>query len=93
VRCAQCLVQPPPFQRARAALLYDDESRELVLRFKHADRTDAAPALASMMARAGRELIGDADFMVPVPLHWTRLWRRSTSGLAVARASGSPAPT
>jgi ComF family protein len=29
-----------------------------------------------MMARAGAELIADADVIVPVPLHRWRLWRR-----------------
>jgi ComF family protein len=28
------------------------------------------------MARAGRELLVDADALVPVPLHWRRLWAR-----------------
>ena len=28
------------------------------------------------MARAGRELLCDADALVPVPLHWRRLWAR-----------------
>ena len=28
------------------------------------------------MARAGRELLGEADALVPVPLHWRRLWAR-----------------
>ncbi len=75
-RCAQCLSAPPPFARARAALRYDSESRDLVLRFKHADRADAAPMLAGMMARAGSALLEEAEFLVPVPLHWARLWRR-----------------
>jgi ComF family protein len=28
------------------------------------------------MARAGHELLKDADAIVPVPLHWRRLWAR-----------------
>jgi ComF family protein len=28
------------------------------------------------MARAGRELLGEADALVPVPLHWRRGWSR-----------------
>jgi ComF family protein len=28
------------------------------------------------MALAGHELLGDADVLVPVPLHWRRAWRR-----------------
>lgn len=37
------------------------------------------------IARAGRELIEDADALVPVPLHWRRLWARrfnQSAGLA-----------
>ena len=28
------------------------------------------------MARAGRELLDGADALIPVPLHWRRLWAR-----------------
>jgi ComF family protein len=28
------------------------------------------------MARAGHELLKDADAIIPVPLHWRRLWAR-----------------
>jgi ComF family protein len=48
----------------------------LVLAFKHADRTQNAPAFAAWMARAGAELLDGADLIVPVPLHWTRLIAR-----------------
>lgn len=44
--------------------------------FKHADRTEAAPAFARWMARAGSELLEDCDALVPVPLHWRRLFKR-----------------
>jgi ComF family protein len=45
------------------------------------------------MARAGRELLADADVLIPVPLHWRRLWTRrfNQSALlaqAVAQESG-----
>ncbi|MGZ3298810.1 MAG: hypothetical protein ACXU8O_07325, partial [Asticcacaulis sp.] len=40
--CSLCLEKPFPFRRARAACLYDDASRDVILRFKHADRTDLA---------------------------------------------------
>jgi ComF family protein len=75
-RCGQCITEPPAFETARAAIAYDSESRDLVLRFKHADRTDAAPFLAAMMARAGARLLSRADLMAPVPLHWRRLFAR-----------------
>lgn len=74
--CGACVREHPPFDRARAALLYDDASRDLVLGFKHADRTETATLLAKWMMTAGHDLIGQADVIVPVPLHWTRLFQR-----------------
>ncbi len=74
--CGACAEHPPPFGRARAPMLYSDASRRLVLSFKHGDRTYAAPAYAKWMVRAGANLIANADLLVPVPLHWTRLFAR-----------------
>jgi len=74
--CGACVRNAPSFDRARAAVLYDERSRDLVLGFKHADRTEAAELYAKWMVGAGRELVADADVIVPVPLHWTRLFAR-----------------
>jgi len=74
--CGACVRNAPSFDRARAAVLYDERSRDLVLGFKHADRTEAALLYAKWMFSAGRELVADADVIVPVPLHWTRLFAR-----------------
>jgi ComF family protein len=57
-------------------LRYDDGSRDLVIAFKHRDRTDAAPAYGAWMARAGGDLLEAADLLVPVPLHRLRLIQR-----------------
>jgi ComF family protein len=75
-RCAACYANPPAYDRARAAVLYDDGSRSLILGFKHGDRLHAAPAFGAWLARAGAELLADADLIVPVPLHRWRLLRR-----------------
>lgn len=74
--CAGCLARRPRYNRARAALIYDDHSRRLILPFKHGDRTDIARACGSWMARAGAELLASADIVAPVPLHWRRLFMR-----------------
>lgn len=72
----EAIANPPAYDRARAAVRYDDTARALVLSFKYSDRLDLAPMMGRWMARAGRELLSDADALLPVPLHWRRLWAR-----------------
>ena len=75
-RCAAAAPARARYTPARAVLRYDDHSRDLILGFKHADRTKLAPTLAGWMARAGAALIEHADIIAPVPLHRLRLLRR-----------------
>ena len=87
--CAACHADPPPYARARAVMAYDAGSRGLVLGFKHADRTEAAPAFAQWMARAGHELLVDAHLIAPVPLHrWRLLARRYNQSALLANQLG-----
>ena len=72
----EAIADPPAYRRARAAVRYDDISRALVHGLKYSDRLDLAPMLGRWMARAGREILDEADALVPVPLHWRRLWAR-----------------
>ncbi len=92
--CGACARLHPPFARARAALRYDEASRRLILGFKHGDRLHLAPALGTWMRRAGAELVAEADLLVPVPLHWTRLFARRYNQAAVLahaiHAAGGP---
>src|ERR1700760_535196 len=81
----EAIANPPAYQRARAAVRYDDVARTLVHALKYQDRTDFAPAMGRWMARAGRKLLEGADALVPVPLHWRRGGSRrynQTRGLA-----------
>jgi ComF family protein len=93
--CQGCLARPPAFHSARAALRYDEQARRLILPFKHADRTELAPVLAAMMARAGAELLAETEVLIPVPLHRTRLRQRRYNqaallAVALARRCGRP---
>ena len=74
--CGGCLARPPAFDKARAVMRYDDKSRDLILAFKRADRLDLVPAFANWLTRAGRPLLDEAELIVPVPLHRSRLWQR-----------------
>ncbi|MGH7075992.1 MAG: double zinc ribbon domain-containing protein [Stellaceae bacterium] len=92
--CGDCIREPPRFDRARAAMRYDEASRQLILGFKHGDRLHLAPAFGQWLRRAGGELLREADLAVPVPLHWTRLFARRYNQAAVLahalRAAGGP---
>ncbi|WP_293376341.1 ComF family protein [Phenylobacterium sp. SCN 70-31] len=85
-RCAACLAKPRAFDAARAACLYDETSRDPILKLKHADRVDLAPMLARWISRAAAELIEEADAIMPVPLHPLRLLgRRYNQAAEIAR--------
>src|ERR1700739_1704822 len=72
----EAIASPPAYTRARAAVRYDDVAKTLVHALKYQDRADLAPTMGRWMARAGDELLADADALVPVPLHWRRAWHR-----------------
>jgi len=83
----EAIADPPSYHRARAAVRYDDVARALVHAFKYGDRLDLTPTIGRWTAGAGRELLADADALVPVPLHWRRLWsRRFNQSAALAEA-------
>jgi predicted amidophosphoribosyltransferase len=46
VRCAACIARPRALEAARAACLYDETSRDPILKLKRADRLDLAPLFA-----------------------------------------------
>lgn len=74
--CDECLALARPWTAGRAALVYSGIGRSAVLKLKHADRTDIAPAAARWMARAGADLLDPTPLIVPVPLHRGRLRSR-----------------
>ncbi len=87
--CPACLANPPGWRAGRAAFVYDDFSRQLILPLKYGDRTENARTLAPHMARAGRTLLDAADLLVPVPLHRRRLFtRRYNQAALLAQAVG-----
>ena len=87
--CASCLKIPPHFKTARAALLYNDTSRDLILGFKHADKTHIVKSFAPWLKRAGADMLARADILIPVPLHYRRLVaRRYNQAALIAQALG-----
>lgn len=80
---AEAIASPPVFDRARAAVLFEDVARDLVHGLKYHDRTELVRLIGRMTARAGRDLLGDADVVVPLPLHRSRLFTRKFNQAAL----------
>ena len=84
--CAACLARPYRFARARAACVYDDASRGLILKYKHGDQQQFADLFSRWLTRAAADLIEEADVVIPVPLHRMRLLsRRFNQAAEIAR--------
>lgn len=83
----EAIASPPAYNRARAAVRFDDVSRKLVHALKYGDRLDLAPMMGRWIGRAGRDLLGEADALVPVPLHWRRQWGRRFNQSAMLAAA------
>ena len=92
---AAAAADPPVWQRARLVAVYESRGvmAGLIHSMKYADRLDARRMFGRWLAEAGRELMVDADVIVPVPLTRWKLVQRQFNQAAllareVARATG-----
>lgn len=73
--CGKCLGRPPAFDRVLAPWLYTEHMASLIQRWKFGGETRLTGLLADLwLATNGSP--PPPDLLVPVPLHWRRLWRR-----------------
>lgn len=80
-------INPPPYDKARAAFTYKASAAALIKKLKFGDRPELAGFLAGFMATAGDELLTANAVLVPVPLHRRRLlWRRFNQAAELCRA-------
>ena len=92
--CGACMVEPPRYTSARAALVYGGPARKVLLALKHGDRQHLVRVMAPHMARAAVTILDRDSLIVPVPLHRWRLWRRGFNqaallAQAIAKLSGA----
>lgn len=88
-RSAEAIADPPPFDRARSAVLYNEVARTIVGRLKYGDRPELAEFCARLMQPAGAELWPERPVLVPVPLYrWRQFERRYNQSTELARALG-----
>ncbi|MGH8189101.1 MAG: ComF family protein [Steroidobacteraceae bacterium] len=94
--CAACWsgivrLHQPLTEASRAAGEYEGSLREIIHAFKYDGRQSLAGPLARLMHEAGADLLRDADFVVPVPLHpWRRLQRGFNQAEELARRLDMP---
>ncbi|MCX2979761.1 ComF family protein [Halieaceae bacterium IMCC14734] len=77
--CGRCQQSTPPYQQALAPWLYRYPVDDLIKQLKYQRRLDHLPTLAALLQKditASLEQHGRPDRLLPVPLHWRRLWRR-----------------
>lgn len=74
--CDSCRDTQRPWTAGRAALLYEDRGRQLVLSLKHGDRQELARPGGRWIAERMRPLLPPDTLVLGVPLHWTRLAKR-----------------
>jgi ComF family protein len=74
-QCGTCLTKPPRHSGIKAVIAYGDIARDIALKLKYGGKIGLARLIAGLLQRHAADLPTDAIF-VPVPLHWSRLWRR-----------------
>ncbi|MGC1502578.1 MAG: ComF family protein [Sulfitobacter sp.] len=78
---------PPPWSKGRAAMLYRDTGRKLVLALKHGDRQEIARPAGLWLSHAVADIVTQNTLIAPVPLHWLRMIkRRFNQSALLARA-------
>lgn len=85
---AAAAADPPVWNRARAAAVYESGgiAARLIHDMKYADRHDARRMFGRWLAEAGRELLSDAELIVPVPLsRWRLIQRQFNQAALLAR--------
>lgn len=83
IHCDDCLTIARPWSQGRAALIYKDNARKIVLSLKHGDRLDLARPAAGWLLQAAKPILKPEMLIAPVPLHWLRLLKRRYNQAAV----------
>ena len=75
--CPECLkLEPWPWMRAWSCLRMEGRARRLVHRLKYRGEAVLARPLGSLLASRWKETGLPVDMVVPVPMHWSRVFRR-----------------
>ena len=96
--CSACQHSPPPFQKARAPLIYGFPVDAVIKAIKFRRHLWYVPALSDLLLQYVECEFTDADALLPVPLHrWRQMLRGFNQALELCRtlrkATGLPIDT
>lgn len=75
--CTACMQHKPAYDGHRAMFRYEDTARKLIHDLKFHDKPLLLPLFAEWLAQAAALWIAEENLVIiPVPLHYLRLWRR-----------------
>lgn len=83
LKCPFCLNTNQPWRQQRHVFTYEKNSKSALLRFKHQDALHLAKTFGPWLARVSYTFDFSHDYIVPVPLHWTRLFMRQYNQSAI----------
>ena len=93
--CDTCLKYPRAFDKARSLFQYDDVSKKIIMKIKKQSDFAVAKSCSKMIISKYRDLFATADFITPVPSHWTRVLKRGFNpadiiAFSLSKISGIP---
>jgi ComF family protein len=81
--CGYCIINKPNYDRAISVLKYDAYSKNLIHKFKYEDQLQILNYFVRLMINIGKEVIEQADVIVPVAMHKYKLLKRGYNQAAL----------
>lgn len=75
-QCETCTLNTNQIKQHRSVFIYNYHIRRMVLGLKYGHQYRLSQYMGQLMAQSGRNMLEHADFLMPVPLHWTRFLKR-----------------
>ena len=81
--CPSCINKQMHFNSHRAAFIYDDVIRDLILDIKFRSRRRTAQGLGHILAEAAEGWNISGDYIVPIPMHFSKKRARGFNQAAI----------
>jgi len=81
--CGHCIKQKPQYDQAISILKYDDDSQKLIHKFKYRDQLHILNYLVNLMSNIGKDIIQEADIIIPVAMYKYKLLKRGYNQAAL----------